>query len=205
MYTVVYVLTVGMTHGDVNHPRFLMAPPTRTPRSAWIDAGLGMLAARGPEAVRIEPLAKALGVTRGGFYGQFESRAAFLDAMLDAWERTASDDVRDQVEQRGGDARTKIRRAGALTFSSRLLPTELAVRDWSRREPAIAARLRRVDNRRMDYLRSLFRTFCADEDDVEARSVLAFSLAIGHHFMAADHGAHDRAAALELAIAQLLR
>jgi AcrR family transcriptional regulator len=182
-----------------------MAPPTRTPRSAWIEAGLQALAAGGPEAVRIEPLAKTLGVTRGGFYGQFEGRAALLEAMLDTWERAATDEVTEQVDGRGGDPRTKIRRAGALTFSQRLLPIELAIRDWSRRDPAITERLTRVDNRRMDYLRSQFRAFCANENDVEARSVLAFSLAIGHHFIAADHGTHNRAEALELAIAQLLR
>jgi hypothetical protein len=47
-----------------------------------------------------------------------------------------------------------------------------------------------VDNRRMDYLRSLISTFCPDADDVEARSMLAFSLAIGNHFITSDHGAH---------------
>lgn len=62
-----------------------------------------------------------------------------------------------------------------------------------------------VNIERMDYLRSLFAAFCADEQEVEGRSVLAFSLAIGHHFMAADHGAHERAEAVELAVKQLLR
>ena len=71
-----------------------MAPPTRTPRSSWIDAGLSALAAGGPDAVRIEPLAKALGVTRGGFYWHFENRRALLDEMLDTWERTGVDRTR---------------------------------------------------------------------------------------------------------------
>jgi AcrR family transcriptional regulator len=181
-----------------------MAPPTRTPRDAWIAAGLNALAEAGPDAVRVDRLAKSLGVTRGGFYGHFDDRNALLEAMLDAWERAAIDDVREQVERRGGDARTKIRRAGTLTFSERLLPVELAVRDWSRRDPAVTARLKRVDDRRMDYLRSLFATFCADEQEVEGRSVLAFSLAIGNHFIAADHGRRGRAAAIELAVQQLL-
>jgi AcrR family transcriptional regulator len=182
-----------------------MAPPTRTPRATWVDAGLRALAAGGPDAVRIELLAKSLGVTRGGFYGHFENRGALLEAMLDSWERAAIDEVLKQVERSGGDPRTKIRRAGALTFSETLLPIELAVRDWSRRDAAVAERLRRVDNRRMAYLRSLFATFCSDEAEIEGRSVLAFSLAIAIHFMAADHGAHDRAEAIELAVRQLLR
>ncbi len=155
--------------------------------------------------MRIELLAKSLSVTRGGFYGHFENRDALLEAMLDSWEQAAIDEVLEQVERSGGDPRTKIRRAGALTFSEQLLPIELAVRDWSRRDPAVAERLRRVDNRRMAYLRSLFASFCTDEAEVEGRSVLAFSLAIAIHFMAADHGVYDRADAIEFAVRQLLR
>jgi AcrR family transcriptional regulator len=170
-----------------------MAAPTRTPRSTWIEEGLRALAAGGPDAVRIEPLAQALGVTRGGFYWHFDDRGALLDAMLDAWERKSIDEVIDRVERKGGDAMARARRAGALTFSSELLPIDLAVRDWSRREPAVADRLRRVDNRRMDYLRSLLAAFAADEDDLEARCLIAFSVAIGNHFIAADHAAGSRA------------
>jgi AcrR family transcriptional regulator len=181
-----------------------MAPPTRTPRARWIEEGLRALADGGPDAVRIEPLARVLGVSRGGFYWHFADRQALLDEMLDTWERQSTDEVLRRVESEGGDAMSKVRRAGALTFSARLLPIDLAVRDWSRREPAVAERLRRVDNRRMDYLRSLFAVFCPDEDDVEARSTLAFSLLIGSHFMAADHGRRTRAEVLELAVKQLL-
>lgn len=181
-----------------------MAPPTRTPPSRWIEEGLRALAAGGPAAVRIEPLAEALGVTRGGFYWHFDDRHALLEAMLDRWERASTDEVLERVERQGGDARTKLRRAGALTFSDWLLPIDLAVRDWSRREPTVAARLRRVDNHRMRCLRSLFGAFCHDEADVEARSMVAFSLVVGNHFMAADHGARSRADVLELAVTRLL-
>jgi AcrR family transcriptional regulator len=181
-----------------------MAPVTRTPRTAWIDAGLRALASGGYEAVRVEVLAQALGVTKGGFYGHFADRNALLTAMLDTWERMSTDDVVARVESKGGDVRAMIRRAGALTFSDELLPIDLAIRAWSRHDESVAARLRRVDNRRMEYLRFQFGTFCADEAEVEARSMLAFSLVIGHHFMAADHGARAHADVLELAARWLL-
>jgi hypothetical protein len=129
---------------------------------------------------------------------------ALLAEMLGSWERAATDEVIERVERRGGDARARLRRAGALTFSDELLPIDLAVRAWSRHDPAVAERLRRVDNRRMDYLRALFGTFCAEAAEVEARSMLAFSLLIGNHFMAADHGARSRADVLELAAQWLL-
>ncbi len=178
---------------------------TRTPRSRWIDEGLRALAAGGPEAVRIEPLAKGLGVTKGGFYWHFDDRRALLDEMLDTWERVSIDEVIERVEVEGGDARARLRRLFALASSGdELRRIDLAVRDWARREQTVADRLRRVDNRRMDYLRSLFGVFCPDEDDVEARCMITMALFIGSRFMAADHGARSRADVMELALKRLL-
>jgi AcrR family transcriptional regulator len=178
---------------------------TRTPRERWIEQGLQALAAGGPDAVRVEALAKELGVTKGGFYGSFADRDALLEAMLDTWERESTDDVLDRVEREGGDPRTRIQRAGVLTFSDdRLLPIDLAVRDWARRDEAVAVRLRRVDNRRMALLREMIGTFCPDPDEVEARSLLAFCVAIGDHFLAADHGDRTRAEVLARAADLLL-
>src|SRR5436305_13375756 len=186
-----------------------MAPPVRTPRSTWVEAGLRALAAGGPDAVRIEPLARALGVTRGGFYWHFEARGALLEEMLDTWERKGGDDVIARVEadaaRAGGEARAKLRRLFSLgSGADDLLRTELAVRDWARRDAAVAARLRAVDNRRMDYMRSQFSAFCADADEVEARCMVAFSMWIGNHLIVADHGGRTRAEVLERALRPLL-
>ncbi|GAA4471330.1 TetR/AcrR family transcriptional regulator [Phytohabitans houttuyneae] len=178
---------------------------TRTTRERWVEEGLRALAEGGPDAVRVEVLAKNLGVTKGGFYGSFADRDALLEAMLDTWERESTDEVLERVEREGGDPRTKIKRAGLLTFSSdRLLPIDLAVRDWARRDEAVAARLRRVDNRRMGLLREMIGTFCPDPDEVEARSLIAFCVAIGEHFLAADHGGRTRAQVLSRAADLLL-
>jgi len=169
----------------------------RTPRAQWIEEGLRALSAGGPNAVRVESLARAQGVSKGGFYGYFDGRQALLEEMLDTWESRSTEEVIDRVEREGGGAMAKGRRAAALTFSDELLPIDLAVRDWSRHEPAVAERLRRVDNRRMDYLRSLLTSYSVDQDELEARCLIAFSMAIGDHFIAADHGARSRADVLE--------
>ena len=124
--------------------------------------------------------------------------------MLDTWERVSIDEVIQRVEGEGGDARARLRRLFALASSGdELRRIDLAVRDWARREQTVADRLRRVDNRRMEYLRSLFGAVDPDEDDVEVRCMIAFSLWIGNHFIAADHGARSRADVLELAMRRL--
>ncbi|KOU23376.1 TetR family transcriptional regulator [Streptomyces sp. WM6372] len=182
---------------------------TRTPRDKWIEEGLKALAAGGPEAVRIEPLAQALGVSKGGFYGYFDNRGALLTEMLDTWERRVSESVIEQVESGGGDARVKLERLFAIASSAdgpmTGVAADLAIRDWARRDEGVAQRLRRCDNRRMDYLRSLFRSFCPDEDEVEVRCMLAFSLRIGYHFIAADHPGRSRAEVMARTRQWLLR
>ncbi|MEU5977590.1 TetR/AcrR family transcriptional regulator [Streptomyces sp. NPDC047315] len=177
----------------------------QTPRERWIEEGLHALAAAGPDAVRIEALAKRLGVTKGGFYGYFADRNALLEAMLDTWERESTHEVIDRVEAEGGDPKSKIHRAGMLTFTEdRLLPIDLAIRAWARHDEAVAQRLRRVDNRRMDLLREMIGTFCPDAEEVEARSLLAFCAAIGANFLAADHGGFTRPQVLARAADLLL-
>jgi hypothetical protein len=89
-------------------------------------------------------------------------------------------------------------------MAKRLFAVELALRDWSRRDRDVARRLRRIDNRRLSYLRLLFGQFCADEDDIEARAMLAYSLFIGSYFFATRHGDRTRAEVQRLAIDRLL-
>jgi AcrR family transcriptional regulator len=178
---------------------------TRTPPSKWIDEGMRALATGGPDSVRIERLAQALGVTKGGFYWHFDDRRALLDEMLDGWEKVFVDEVIERVERGGGDGRAKLERLFALASTTgRLMKIDLAIRDWARRDKAVASRLRRVDNRRIEYMRSLFGDFCSDEEEVEVRCRLVFSLWIGNYFIAADHGTRSRADVVTMALSRLL-
>lgn len=177
-----------------------------TPRERWLEEAFRALGAGGADAVRIESIAKALGVTKGGFYWHFPDRRALLDEVLDAWERRMVDDVIVAIDADGGDARERLRELFSLGADvGEMWHVELAVRDWARRDPAVATRIRRVDNRRMDYMRALFRQFCADDADAEARSFLAFSLFIANDFIAADHGRRSRADVVADAARSLLR
>lgn len=182
-----------------------MAAPTRTPRSTWIEEGLRALGVGGPDAVRVEALAQALGVTKGGFYWHFNGRPALLQEMLDTWERVVVDEVINLVEADGGDARAKLRRLFAIAVSvDDMVKIELAIREWGRRDKAVTERLKRIDNRRMDYMRQLFGGLSLDEGDVEARSFTAFSLFVANHYIAADHRGLGRTDVIAIAVQHLV-
>jgi AcrR family transcriptional regulator len=175
----------------------------RTPRGAWVDAALQALAAGGPDAVRVEALAVRLGVSKGGFYWHYADRQALLEEMLDTWEQAGTEEVIARIDSEPGDARAKLRRLFELAPSADFA-VDLAVRDWARRDRDVAKRLRRIDNRRMAWLRSLFAEFSVDENDAEARSMLTYSLLIGSWFIAAQHSGKSRSEMLRLAVDRLL-
>jgi AcrR family transcriptional regulator len=187
-----------------------MAKP-RTPRRAWIDQGLRALATGGPDAVRVEALAESLGVTKGGFYGYFADRPTLLTELLDTWEQEVTDKIIQRVEEAAGDqdARGKLRHLAAIVTEIDDDPTigigvELAVRDWARRDPEVADRLRRVDDRHLAYLRPLFGELCADPLEAEAHCMIAMSLRLGDHLMTFDHGRYSRRQIQDHILDQLL-
>lgn len=153
--------------------------------------------------MRVEALAASLGVSKGGFYWHFKDRQALLGEMLDSWEKDVVEDVITRIESQPAEPRAKLQQLFELAPSVDFA-VELALRDWSRRDSDVAERLRRIDTRRMDYLRLLFGQLCADENDVEARSMLAFSLFIGNYFIVAEHGGKTRSQVLRLAMDRLL-
>ena len=161
--------------------------------------------------MRVEALAASLGVSKRGFYWHFKDRQALMEETLDAWEKVVVDAAiaRVETEQPSDEPRGKLQALFELAmstdvFAADLLAVELALRDWSRRDAAIVERVRRIDNRRMVYMRSLFRQFSADDDDAEARSMLAFALFVGNYFIAAEHDGRKRAEVLQFAVHRLL-
>ena len=183
-----------------------MAAPVRTPRESWVQAGLRALAAGGPDAVRVEALAKELGVTKGGFYWHFADRDTLLEVVLDTWEQRLVDEAVDEADHGGGEARARLRRLFRFAQQNpALTDLELAVRDWGRRSPSVARRVRRVDDRRLSYLRPLFAQFCEDPADVEGRCLLVLTLFVGSPAVAASHPGRTRAQAEAAAVRHLLR
>jgi AcrR family transcriptional regulator len=181
-------------------------PARKTSPDAWVDAAFAALAEGGADAIRVETLAASLGVTKGGFYGEFADRNALIERVLDTWERAVVDAVIAQIDD--DDPRTKLRHlfdlARNLAGDNRALAVELAIRDWARRSPGVAERLHRVDNRRMAYMRTLFRQISVDDDDAEARCLQVFALFVANSLITAEHDGRSRGEVISNAIDKLL-
>jgi len=108
-----------------------------TGHQAWIDAGLKEMGHGGVAQVRVEVLAKRLGVTKGGFYRRFKDRRALLDALLDTWSGGRIAAVEQQTALGNETAADRLKSVIRL-YSERANPgamaIELAIRQWARSE-----------------------------------------------------------------------
>lgn len=123
-------------------------------RAEWLDAGLEVLAAEGPQALVAERLASRLGVTRGSFYHHFRSRELFEHALLERWAQRYTRDVIDATERSTATRGSKLDRLLANVLA---LPHEVgtAVRAWAQRDPLARRFQTQVDARRIAYLQKV--------------------------------------------------
>src|SRR5580693_5226572 len=92
----------------------------------WIEAGFKEIARSGVEGVRVEVLAKNLGVTKGGFYRRFRDRAALLEAMLTRWRDGRIAAIEKQTALDGASARERLKTIITL-YSERMNTEAMAV------------------------------------------------------------------------------
>ena len=175
----------------------------RLGKDAWVVAALKALAENGVEAVRVERLAEALGVTKGSFYWHFADRQALLKAVLEAWKARATADIIAQVEAKGSDTRARLHALMVTVFSSdgRL---DRQVRAWAANDGNARAAQDEIDRKRTGYLEGLFTDLGFGSAEARARARFAYHALIGQ-FALADGGKGKRAAAeLELVFAMLV-
>jgi len=119
----------------------------------WLKQGLKTLTTSGFMALKAEPLAKAMGVSRGSFYWHFADVAAFHAALLDYWREVAAERVIASLETEGR-SEDALRRLIRTAFDARLA-TEAAIRGWAMHEPLARKAMDAIDRRRVSYIAGL--------------------------------------------------
>jgi AcrR family transcriptional regulator len=121
----------------------------------WLDQGLKTLAKTGFTALKADPLAKAIGVSRGSFYWHFADIGAFHAAILKHWRDIAAEQIIADIEAAAAheDPLALLLRR---VFGGRLT-LESAVRTWASVDAGARAAVQAIDQRRLGYVEGLLR------------------------------------------------
>ena len=147
----------------------------------WVDFGLKTLTKSGFTALKAEPLAKAMGVSRGSFYWHFADIAAFHAAILTRWREVATEQIIAGVEAAKASNKDEDPLAVLLklTFGSKL-SLEKAVRSWSANDARARATVVAMDRRRLDYIENLLKQAGLADEVARARAQILFWAFFGY-------------------------
>lgn len=161
----------------------------------WVEAGFAELARAGVEGVRVEVVAKNLGVTKGGFYRRFADRAALLDAMLEGWREGRIAAIAQQTSLDGQEPRERLKALIRL-YSERLNPEgmaiELAIRQWARSDGKAAAAVASVDAARLKHVSELYRATGLAAEAADAQAFLFYCFIFGQSLLFVEGGPRKR-------------
>jgi AcrR family transcriptional regulator len=162
----------------------------------WIEAGSGLLVDKGIDMVRVDVLAKILGVTRGSFYWHFKDRDDLLQGILKAWRDAATDQLIDRFERKSTDPRVHIQDLISLPFRGRLAEraahVELAIRAWARRDATARQAVDDVDARRLSYIAQCFSALGCTIAEARAFGAVLYAWQIGESLLARQGNGEQR-------------
>ncbi|MBE7422400.1 MAG: TetR/AcrR family transcriptional regulator [Zoogloeaceae bacterium] len=156
-------------------------------RAAWVKAALDILAGKGLDGIRVEVLAKRLGVTKGSFYWHFKDRRDLLDTVLETWKDGRIRDIQMQTRAVPGEELPRAYHVIDIYSANRNrkgMLIEIAMRDWARRDAAAAAAVvEEVDAARLEFGRRGFMARGMSELEASSRSLLLYAYVFGLSLM----------------------
>jgi AcrR family transcriptional regulator len=144
----------------------------------WLDQGLKTLARDGFTALKAEPLAKAMGVSRGSFYWHFADIGAYHSAILKRWREVAAEQIIANLEASANDDNALallLRQA----FGARLT-LEKAVRSWATLDPSARRAVQAIDRRRLSYVQRLLKRSGVAPAVARARAQILYWAFLGY-------------------------
>jgi AcrR family transcriptional regulator len=144
-------------------------PGPRFCREAWVRGAMEVLAKEGQAKLRVDTLAGQLGVTKGSFYHHFKNRDDFVQRLLAYWSSAFTDNVIAEGGTLEGSPEERLLQVMRMIERGGLERYDIAFRSWAAQEPSVAEGVRKVDQARYRFIRSLFAEMGFEGPDLENR------------------------------------
>ncbi len=153
---------------------------TKLNKTAWFEQGFKILKTKGAADLTIERLTTRLNKTKGSFYHHFKNRDDYFEKLLGFWEQKQTFTIIEGSKQK---KTFKGINATLLRLSKENVDPqiEVAVRAWALRDPIARKFQERIDQQRVDFLKTMFSLMTDDTDLVEMISLIRYCFTIGSH------------------------
>lgn len=156
---------------------------TKVTREDWLTMARDTLVRDGVEQVKILTLADRMAVSRSSFYWYFRNRDDLLDALLQEWEARNTARIAEHCAMPAAT----ITGAVLNFFRCFVDPSrfdrglDFAVREWSRRDETVRARVDEADAARIAAVTAMFARHGYAPADADARARILYFMQLGYH------------------------
>ncbi|MDT3718171.1 TetR/AcrR family transcriptional regulator [Pseudomonas oryzihabitans] len=166
----------------MNAPAPAVIEPSRGSLESWLNAAYESLKDAGVDAVRIQPLAKKLKLSRTSFYWFFEDREALLRALIDQWKNKNTGNLVARTEAYAESITEAILNVFDCWLDTRLFDSqfEFAMRSWALQSAEVAQDIAEADALRIAALKVMFDRFGFEDRAAETRARSIYLTQIGY-------------------------
>ena len=153
--------------------------PLALQREDWIQASWTVIATQSVDAVKIEALARHLGVSKGSFYWHFKNRADLLGALLQYWEKD-TERIIQASQQAPSAAECLLRLFDLIAQTSHQFSADTAIFLWAEKNSQVAQRVRTVEERRIGYIKKMLCQCGFSDREAAHRAEVAYLAFLGY-------------------------
>lgn len=144
----------------------------RVSKAQWVEAAVDILETEGIAGVRVEVLAKRLGISKSGFYWHFEGQEELFAEILDYWKHEITEVLANNPEVRALPPKNRLTRIAETIVEFDLTRYEAAITQWALKDKVAARVARKVNRMRLDFVRAAFEELGFRGDDLEMRAMM---------------------------------
>ena len=164
----------------------------RVSKGQWLELALKTLDDEGIEAVRVERLAKKLGIAKSGFYWHFKDRRDLLNQLLEYWVHEFTEVVSGNPMLASLKASERLLEVSSMIDRNSLGSLDLVIRAWAKSDPEAEAVAAKVTQMRLRYIRGILEELGFEGDEAEMRTRLFVSYEASERTMFPDMSKDQR-------------
>jgi len=143
----------------------------------WLLEGLQVLKDIGAAGLKIDYLTQRLGVTKGSFYHHFTNIQDYKESLLTFYEEAGTLKIIEIAEQQT-TPQEKLESILDATLEGPF-PLEIAVRAWALQDEQAGEYQKRIDQRRITYMKDIYLEMTGDEAQALVQAQTLYAIYIG--------------------------
>jgi AcrR family transcriptional regulator len=149
----------------------------------WLNLAIEALINEGIDQVKVQVMAKKLGVSRSSFYWFFDSIQDLQDQLLSHWLTRNTGPIIERAMRPAATITKAICNVFECWVDPKLFDPNLdiAVRFWGRRDAKVRSIVEQADDQRVEALSKMFKRYDYGDEDAFIRARILYFTQIGHY------------------------